>query len=208
MHNLIYSMVAMTAVLFVSGCSFEEPAKTISVDPTNADSFYLSAEIVGPEVAAKKLCPAFVSLEIDSNGDGTIYWNKEGEPGHHGCFRNPEDDFRTDTVSLNDKLFNEFKEKLRKIEWRGKFEAIENAPYSPNPLCEIHHNSLPDINLSMERKGLVIVRLIYTYELNGNRVSQACKRAIIQETDVIQEIIDLMPVRPPFSSKLRYRSKI
>ena len=199
--------MAVAATMLLAGCSLDNTQPSQVPDFSSTNGFYLSAKITGPRKDSELDCPSGVQIEVDSKGEGSVIWNRDGEQGHHGCYHDPEKADRKDIISLDGVLFTEFKEKFQQIKWSGNFKNIEDAGFSPHPDCEIHHNSLPDINISLEKDGLVVAHSVYSYELQGDYVTPECKQAMIQETDIVQEIIDLMPVEPPFSSKLYYRSK-
>jgi hypothetical protein len=199
--------VALATTMILGGCSLNNTQSSQAPDASSVNSFFLAADITGPDKVSDQYCTSHVQIEIDLKGEASVFWNRDGEPGDHGCFHDSEKADRTDAILLDGPLFKEFKEKFEQINWSGNFEKVENAGFNPHPDCEIHHDSLPDIVISLEKGGLVVAHSVYSYELARDYVTPECKQAMIHETDIVQEIIDLMPVEPPFSSKLYYRSK-
>ncbi len=214
MTHQTFTKLFLILIVSVTGCSPSADQEAKEVPTFEANNFILSAAIVGAENASDRVCPSGVQIEMNSNGVGSITWILKGEPGHHGCFHDPENATRNDKVKLDGRQLKKFKERINRIDWEGSFEGVESAWLAPHPDCDITHNGLPDTVISMENNERVISRGIFIYELGnnqktlgGNEVSNNCKQAIAREADLVQEIIDMMPVNPPFPAKLYYRAK-
>lgn len=194
------------SIAFVSlvSCSNSTSDEILKPGPEMADYFFLSAELVRPENLPNQTCPVLLLVEIAPEGVGMASWNNNGETGHHGCEYDPDQDYQKTEFALSTNELEELKKNFAKFEWQNELERIENVWPAPNARCDIRHNSLPDINLTMGKDGKFATNTVYSYEFERDRVSIGCKVAIKNEVETVQKIIDSLPVDHPFSPQLEH----